>query len=114
MTHQRFLLWSPRVAAFAVSIFLGLFALDAFAPGKALSDAWLDFALHLVPAIAVLTIVALSWQRPLIGALAFIFLAIAYAVTAGSRVDWIVAISGPLIGVGLLFLWRWRSSAAGA
>jgi hypothetical protein len=113
MTQQLILVWSSRIAGFAVSLFLGLFALDAFAPGKALSDAWLDFALHLVPALMVLTIVALSWQRPLIGALAFIFLAVAYAVTARAHVDWILAISGPLLGVGLLFLWRWRSSPAG-
>jgi hypothetical protein len=85
-----------------------VFALDAFSPEKARADAWLDFALHLVPALAVLTIVALAWQRPLIGACAFLVLAFAYAVGAGGRLDWIVVISGPLMVVGLLFLWSWR------
>lgn len=100
--------------ALAVSVFFGLFALDAFAPGKSRADAWIDLAFHLVPAITVLTAVALSWQRPWIGALAFITLALAYALTAGSRVDWILAISGPLMAVGVLFLVNWRSSASRA
>jgi len=114
MNHHALLFWSPRMLALAVSVFFGLFALDAFAPGKSRADAWIDFALHLVPAITVLTAVLLSWQRPWIGAVAFITLALAYAITAGARLDWILAISGPLMAVGVLFLVSWRSSASRA
>jgi hypothetical protein len=62
-----------------------------------------------VPGAIVLGIVALSWHRPRIGGVAFILLAAAYVPLVGSRVDWIIAISGPLLTVGVLFLWSWRN-----
>jgi len=38
----------------------------------------------------------------------FIGLAVFYAVTMSSgRVDWLLAIAGPLFVVGALFLWSW-------
>ena len=39
MNHHSLLFWSPRLLALAVSVFFGLFALDAFAPGKSRADA---------------------------------------------------------------------------
>jgi hypothetical protein len=106
--NRTFLLWSPRILGTAVSAFLSLFALDAFEPGKPLAEALTDFAMHLAPAAVVLGIVALSWHRPWIGGVAFILLAAAYVPIVGFRLDWIVAISGPLLTVGVLFLLSWH------
>jgi CHASE2 domain-containing sensor protein len=108
MNRTFLLLWSPRILGIAVSVFLSLFALDAFEPGKPLAPVLKDLAIHLVPAAVVLAIVALSWQRPGIGGVAFILLAAGYVPIVGFRLDWIVAISGPLLTVGLLFLWSWH------
>jgi hypothetical protein len=108
------LLWSPRILGIAVSLFLSLFALDAFEPGQPLARAFPDLVIHLAPAAAVLALVALSWHRPWLGGVAFILLALGYAVTVRLRLDWIVAISGPLLTVGVLFLWSWRSHPVGA
>jgi hypothetical protein len=102
------LLWSPRILGIALSVFLGLFALDAFEPGKPLMRALTDFAIHLVPAALVLAIVALSWRHEWFGGVAFILLAAAYAVMVRFRLDWILVISGPLLTVGVMFLWSWR------
>ena len=55
----------------------------------------------------MLAIVAVSWRREWLGAIAFIGLAVAYAMTIPSRVDWMLVISGPLLVVGALFLWSW-------
>jgi hypothetical protein len=107
MTRDHVLLWSPRILGIAVALFLSLFALDAFAPGRPLARASTDFAMHLVPAVLVLAIVALSWRRPWIGGAAFVLLAMGYALRV-SRLDWILAISAPLLTVGVLFLWSWR------
>jgi hypothetical protein len=110
MTRKRLLLlWSPRILGIAASFFLGLFALDAFDPGTPLARALPDFAIHLVPAAVLLAIVALSWRRAWIGGVAFVLLAVAYAVAVRFRLDWILAISGPLLAVGVLFLWSWRN-----
>jgi hypothetical protein len=44
-----------------VSIFLSLFALDAFTEGKPLLQAVSDFVIHLAPSALLLAIVAASW-----------------------------------------------------
>jgi hypothetical protein len=102
------LLWSPRILGIAVSLFLSLFALDAFERGKPLAVVLTDFAIHLVPAAIVLAIVALSWRRPWIGGVAFVLLGAAYGPTVSFRLDWTLPISGPLLAAGALFLWSWR------
>jgi hypothetical protein len=109
MSLTHFLLWSARILGIATSLFLGLFALDAFTAGRSFDRALVDFAIHLLPAIVVLVIVVMAWERPWAGGLAFIAIAAAYGLTARSRPDWILAVSGPLLAVGVLFLWSWRS-----
>jgi hypothetical protein len=104
-TKHTLLQWSPRILGVGVALFLGLFALDAFEPGRPLARALIDFAMHLLPVAVVLAIVALAWRRPWLGGVSFVLLAVAYALTARFRVDWIVAISGPLLIVGVLYLW---------
>ena len=103
------LLWIPRIAGFLLCLFLAAFALDAFASGQSKRDSLADFAIHLFPSALVLAIVIASWRREWFGAVAFVVLAAAYAVVAGSRLDWVLAISGPLLIVGGLFFWHWRS-----
>jgi hypothetical protein len=92
-----------------VSVFLGMFALDAFSQSQSMLEAAPDFFIHLIPALTVMGIVIVSWRREWIGGLACIGLAIAYALSVGTRhADWVLAISGPLLVVGTLFLWSWQ------
>lgn len=108
-TIGRLLLWSPRILGILVSLFIGLFALDAFSQGKPLLAAVPDFIIHLIPALALLAVVAASWRRAWIGGVGFIGLAVLYATTLSrGRIDWMLVISGPLAVVGTLFLWSWR------
>jgi len=102
------LLWTPRLLGILVSLFIGMFALDAFSQGKPFLHALLDFGVHLVPALVLLTLVAVSFRWEWIGAVAFIGIAIVYATTMSrGRLDWMLLISGPLAVVGALFLWSW-------
>jgi hypothetical protein len=103
------LLWTARILGLALSAFLSLFALDAFQTGQPLVRSLADYAVHLVPASIVLAVVVVSWRQPWIGGVAFVLLAAAYAVSVGFRPDWTLAISGPLLLIGLLFLWSWRA-----
>ena len=105
------LLWGPRVAGLALAVFLGLFALDAF-DGRSFVEALPAFAIHLIPSLLVLAVVAIAWRLEWIGGIGFISLAVLYAVRVHGRVDWIAAISGPLVLVGVLFLVSWRYHAA--
>ena len=64
MSLTHFLLWSARILGIAVSLFLGLFALDAFTAGSSFDRALVDFAVHLLPAAIVMAIVIMAWERP--------------------------------------------------
>jgi hypothetical protein len=110
MTHSTLSLWLPRILGIVVSIFIALFALDALRPGRPLAEGIPDFAMHLVPAAILAGVVALAWRRPWIGAAAFLMLAGAYALAVPGRIDWILAISGPLFLVGILYLWSARTA----
>lgn len=103
MRSDQLLLWSPRILGILVCLFLSLFSLDAFGEGKTFIEALPDFALHVAPMLMLLLVVGVSWRWEWVGGLVFTALAAAYAVFARSHVDWILAISGPLLLVGLLF-----------
>jgi len=104
--------WAPRLLAVAVSLFLGLFSLDAFSGADTFAQAVPGFLIHLMPAAIVLAVVALSWHREWVGAAAFIVMAAAYAVVARQHASWIAAISGPLLVVGALYAWTWMHRTA--
>jgi len=106
-TSARLLLWIPRMLGVLVSVFIGMFALDAFSGGP-FWQALPDFMIHLVPAFILLALVWAFFRRPWIGAVAFTSLAILYALTMSrGRLDWMLTISGPLLLVGALFSWSW-------
>jgi cytosine/uracil/thiamine/allantoin permease len=93
-----------------MAAFLGLFALDAF-DGRPFAEALPAFLIHLAPSFLVLAVVAASWKFEWIGAVAFVALAVLYAVMVRGRMDWIAAISGPLLIVAALFLVSWMRRA---
>jgi hypothetical protein len=95
------------VLGILIAVFFGMFALDAFGEGKLLTEALADVAIHLVPAIMLLVIVAVSWRWEWVGGIGFVGLAVAYVAMVPGRLDWILVISGPLLVVGALFLWSW-------
>ena len=107
-TSARLIVWTPRILGILVTLFIGMFALDAFREGKPLLIAIRDFAIHLTPAYLLLALVAASFRYPWIGAAGFSGLAVLYAVTMSrGRLDWILFISGPVFVVGVLFGWSW-------
>jgi hypothetical protein len=106
-------LWTARVAGVAVSAFLVVSAFDALNGGWSIG-ALADLLIHLAPAALVLAVVMRAWRTPIVGAAAFPILALGYAVMAGGRIDWIVAIAGPLAIVGVLFLVSWGTRAMAA
>lgn len=98
---RQVLLWTARVLALAVALFIGAFALDEAGAG------WVPFLIHASPTLVLLGALGLSWRWEWIGALANIALATWFAMRLGGHVERIVLISGPLLLTGLLFLWSW-------
>jgi len=105
---RKLLLWSPRILGILVALFLGVFALDAFGEGQGFVEALPAFLIHAAPAFLLLLAVAVAWRWEWVGGVVFIALAALYTVTTLQRVDWILAIAGPLFVVGSLFLVSWR------
>ena len=89
------LLWAPRILGIAMGLFLALFALDA--------GSLLALPIHLLPALAVLAVVAAAWRRPWVGAVAFLAFAAIYAASVARRPDWVLAIAAPRAVVGVLY-----------
>ena len=103
--------WTPRIAAIGVSLFLAVFALDAF-EGRTFVEGLAGFAIHLAPSAVVLAAVAVAWRLPLVGAVVFPLLAVVYGVMVHWRLDWVAVIGGPLVVLGVLFLLSWRLGSA--
>jgi hypothetical protein len=98
-TGDTLLLWAPRWLGIAVCLFLSLFALDAVGAR--------EFLFHLGPMALLLAIVLVSFKRPWLGGAVFTVLALVYGYSARHRLDWVLTVSGPLLAVGVLFLWSW-------
>jgi hypothetical protein len=110
MTFNRVVVVASRVLGLAFASFLAVFALDAFDEGLPLPAAIGSAAVHLIPAAIVLAMVVLAWRWPLIGAMGFLAGAALYAwIAPRGHLDWIAVIAGPMMIVGVLFLWSWRT-----
>ncbi len=110
-TSRKWLLWGPRIAALLVCAFLSLFGFDVFEEGVRLGEALVGFVIHQTPVLVLLVVIALAWRWEWIGGVVFSVLAVAYAVVAREHLLWIPTISGPLLGVGVLYFWSWRHHA---
>src|SRR6185295_3648329 len=96
-TTYPLLRWAPRVLGIGLSMFVGVFAFDAFSSDAPIAAQAGDFLQHLVPAIALLLVVIVGWRRPLIAGGILLMLAISYALWAYEHPSWVLAISGPIM-----------------
>ena len=103
---SRALHWTPRVLTVVFALFLTLFALDAFQQGRPLWQNLAAFGIHLIPVFLVLLVLWLATRWPWVGGVVFLALGFAYMARAGLRFGpWaVIAISGPLFLIGILFL----------
>src|SRR5262249_20247107 len=96
--------WLARLLAIAMTLFVALFALDALNEGP------VALFIHLCPALLLALVVALAWERESVAGFALVAIAVLYAIASHEHPDWVLVISVPLAGIGLLFLYSWRSS----
>lgn len=98
----------PRVLAVAFGVFLSLFALDSFSGQANLGTKLTQFAVHLIPAMVYGLVLVLAWRWEWVGAVVFAAFAVGYIAAMGrSRLDWNLAIAGPLFLLAALFLIGW-------
>jgi hypothetical protein len=106
---KHFLYWSPRVLGILFALFLNVFALDVLVKGRNLCLVLMAFMIHSIPTLAVVVILILAWRWEWVGGL-FILLAAGYGFEARGNLPAILAISGPLLVAGALFLTGWFSN----
>ncbi len=106
---KRVLFWTPRVLCILFALFLSLFALDVFSEGYSLGETILALLIHLVPVYIVVIVLVIAWRWEWVGAILFTALALFYLVWGWGRFHWsaYLAISGPLVLLGVLFLFNW-------
>ena len=107
-TSARLVVWAPRALGAATCLFLSLFALDAFSEETTFLEALPAFIMHILPAVLLCVVLAVSWDREWIGGTTFVVLGLVYIGLARGQLDWILVVSGPLLLVGILFLLSWR------
>lgn len=107
--------WIPRILCIAATLFISMFALDAFAPGLPLWMQIRDFLVHLIPTYILILILWFAWVNERWGGILFItFGAITgipvfllnYQRTGSVLVGLsiVLLINVPIIMVGVMFM----------
>jgi len=106
---KRVLFWTPRILCILFAVFLSLFAFDVFGEALSFGETILALLMHLVPVYIVVIVLVIAWRWEWVGAILFNALAVFYVVWAWGRFHWsaYLGISGPLVLVGVLFLFNW-------
>ncbi|MBL8000358.1 MAG: hypothetical protein JNL05_00230 [Flavobacteriales bacterium] len=101
--------WAPRVLAIAFTLFISLFALDAFEGQAGFREKAVALLMHLLPSFICVAAIALAWRREWLGALLFGALAVYYAVSAWGHPSWVFLIAGPMLLVAVSYTVAWVS-----
>lgn len=72
--------WAPRIASLLIIFFVGLFSLDVFGTGAPPLEVLAGFLIHNLPSIVMLVLLIFAWKRPVVGFIAFLIVAAAFAV----------------------------------
>ena len=108
-TIDRVAVVAPRVLGLATAGIFALSMFDSIVFQVELPIAIAFAELMLAPALIVLMLVLLGWHKPFAGGLGFLGASTLYSLmTVRLRIEWTAAIAGPLIVVGLAFLWTWQ------
>lgn len=114
-----FVHWAPRMASIVFVLFLALFSLDVFEPGRSASDILVGLLLHNIPVFVLAVLTAAAWKRPIVGGISFIsagilYIALVFLQGVRGGLDWRIALvwsvrlSGIAFLIGGLYVADWR------
>lgn len=114
-TLSKVLFWSPRVICVFAIFLISVFALDAFAPGLTAWQQLGAFIMHMIPSMALVSLLVYSWKHEKWGGTLFllvglIFTPILFNWNYRMNQSWwmslsiIALITLPFVIVGILFL----------
>ena len=105
--------WAPRVAALLIIFFVGLFSLDVFGTGAPPLEVLVAFLMHNLPSLVMLVMLVFAWKRPVVGFVAFLIAAAAFAAFFVRDVyalpNLLLLLVLPILLVASLFYadWQW-------
>jgi hypothetical protein len=104
------ILWTPRVLAMALALFLAMFAMDVYLEGNDFWKTTEAFVLHLIPAFCVIAILVIGWRRDGLSSIGFLILSIAYfiAFSGWKNFPSALILVLPPLGISLAFYARMR------
>lgn len=115
---DKLIYWMPRLFSIIFVLFLAMFSLDVFEPGKSAQEILVGLFMHNVPFFLLAAVVAISWKHEVVGGITFIAAGLFYIAmaTAGAAkngfewymLSWFLTISGPAFLIGGLYLASWR------
>lgn len=113
------LYWAPRILSILFIFYLTLFSLDVFQPGMSAKQIALGLLMHNVPSIIMIILLVIAWKKEIVGVATYFGVGLLYIgyVTFGVvnsklqwylAITWIMAIAGPALIIGTLFLINWK------
>ena len=103
---KKIIMWTPRVLAIIIIIFVALLAYDGFVPSGTPFSNSLSFTILFLPAIVFLLALIIAWFYKLAGGITFIVLggAMNFFVHANINELSFLTLSSPVLVVGVLFI----------
>ena len=75
MTRKsRIIYWLPRALCIVAILFVSMFALDSFQPGRSIWEQLQAFAMHLIPSFILIIFLVIAWKREIIGGILFLLI----------------------------------------
>ena len=115
MKINKFIYWAPRLLGIIFILFLMMFSLDVFQPGRTSQQIAIGLFMHNIPALFLLITLVISWKYEIFGGIIFIFAGLLYILmlTLNPRFEWYmlswsVIIAGPAFIIGILFMLNWQ------
>ena len=72
--NSRIIYWLPRALCIVAILFVSMFALDSFQPGRSIWEQLQDFAMHLIPSFILTIFLVIAWKWELIGGILFLLI----------------------------------------
>jgi len=105
---NQLLFWIPRILTILFAGFISLFAMDVFQEGRGLWETIGELFVHLIPTFILIALLVMSWKWEWIVGSVFIILGLTYMIMNFDYKQWIIAISGPMLLIGILYLLDWN------
>lgn len=72
--NSRIIYWLPRALCIVAILFVSMFALDSFQPGRSIWEQLQAFAMHLIPSFILTIFLVIAWKWELIGGVLFLLI----------------------------------------